>query len=853
MVTITGTAKKPDGTLFASATFKFTRTPYEVVSQNGSVIAPSVITATSNGSGAVSFSLLPGNYTGFEQSTRVTFDFVVPDEASADWADCVGGATGPDVDEFPASQVSMSGGGTAQDYAGFSTRAAFVTWAADVTPATGAVIDAAGFSYRYTGSGTAISDLPGWVPNGDAYPDHWQVNTTPGTTDMGAAFTAARDWAYSMGGGTIWLRKTTYATSATVKAYQNVIFRGEGGGFANQYTNNEARPAGSCIFALAGMNANVCEIVGNYDTSEGYLRDAGTLLPNRDARHCGGFMDLVIWGNRSATATVTANDLNSTGHGIAILGARYGIVQRVYTMFCAQDGIFSGAKDYGLGSQGSNNSLIRDVHSLSNYNHGANLSCADRIVSNMNCGANGGSGFQNTGSGVMTSILAWNNKRRGIYHLNGTENSSSIYVGFYCYDNDEAGFEVGSGRAPMMKGVSSGNGRGGATNRHNYLISSGAYGWNLSGCQSDSLDQDTVATVVSQYKINNSVYSGSIDGCTYDDLTTAFDIADQTKIISHGDVSGITHPGFVLQSGHKIDMADNRAINARGLSYNAWATISSVTSGAIACAYDTLINLSTASGTQTVTDLTSSFEGLPVVYFRNANTSDWVFTHNSAKLRCNNNRSFTLKQYEGAIFAKVTDTVWQQVGGKVTADWADLTSKPTTLAGFGITDAAPVAYGVLQSDYTLTSTTSTQKLFNWSSNGALTLATGVYQFETTFYVSSMDTTSGNASFSLKGAGTATLAKVIAHVIGADTTGTNTAATQSGQISITGSSSATMVSGAVNTALGVTVSGTFDVTASGTIIPSIGLAVAAAAIVSTGSSFRCVRIGDTGSATAGTWS
>jgi parallel beta-helix repeat protein len=162
-------------------------------------------------------------------------------------------------------------------------------------------------------------------------------------------------------------------------------------------------------------------------------------------------------------------------------------------------------------------------------------------------------------------------------------------------------------------------------------------------------------------------------------------------------------------------------------------------------------------------------------------------------------------------------------------------------------------YGVLQADYTLTNTTSTQKLFNWSTNGALTLETGVYRFETTFFVSSMDATSGNASFSLKGAGTATLAKVIAHVVGADTTGTNTAATLSGQMSITGSSSASMVSGAVNTALAVTVSGTFDVTAAGTIIPSINLAVGAAAIVSTGSSFRCLRMGPTGVATAGTWS
>ena len=83
-----------------------------------------------------------------------------------------------------ATSVGMTGGGTAQDYAGFSTRALFVTWASGKTPATGAVIDAAGFSYRYIGTGTAIADLPGWVPLGYAYPDHWAQNLSPGATDM---------------------------------------------------------------------------------------------------------------------------------------------------------------------------------------------------------------------------------------------------------------------------------------------------------------------------------------------------------------------------------------------------------------------------------------------------------------------------------------------------------------------------------------------------------------------------------------------------------------------------------------------------------------------------------------------
>lgn len=85
--------------------------------------------------------------------------------------------------------------GDAQDWARqvrfFATRAAFVTWAAANTPAVGAVQEVEGLSYRYIGTGTAISDLAGWVPVGDVYPDHLATNTTPGTTDMSAAINAA--------------------------------------------------------------------------------------------------------------------------------------------------------------------------------------------------------------------------------------------------------------------------------------------------------------------------------------------------------------------------------------------------------------------------------------------------------------------------------------------------------------------------------------------------------------------------------------------------------------------------------------------------------------------------------------
>ena len=218
---ITGTAGLPDGTILASATFRFVASPKSVVSSGGRVVTPRSVSVVSGDTGLVDFDLVTGNYIGTETSTGANFEFVVPDAASADWTDCISAAAIIAPTEYPASQVTMSGGGTVQDYAGFATRAAFVTWAGVNTPAFGAVINAGGFAYLYLGTGTAISDLSGWVPNGQAYPDHWKENTTPGTTDMVTAIQSALDWSGlgssgSQGRDSVRLQGRTYAISAAV-------------------------------------------------------------------------------------------------------------------------------------------------------------------------------------------------------------------------------------------------------------------------------------------------------------------------------------------------------------------------------------------------------------------------------------------------------------------------------------------------------------------------------------------------------------------------------------------------------------------------------------------------------------
>ena len=155
--------------------------------------------------------------------------------------------------------------------------------------------------------------------------------------------------------------------------------------------------------------------------------------------------------------------------------------------------------------------------------------------------------------------------------------------------------------------------------------------------------------------------------------------------------------------------------------------------------------------------------------------------------------------------------------------------------------------------YTLTSTTAAQKLFNASTNGALTLPIGTYRYEALLYISGMSATSGNGAFGILGAGTATIASALSQAIGVD--GAPATGAGTGNSYWTGvTSSSPMVATQINTDLGITIRGTFRVSTAGTIIPSFSLATAAAAVVQTNSYFSTTRISTSATAvTYGPWS
>ena len=163
-------------------------------------------------------------------------------------------------------------------------------------------------------------------------------------------------------------------------------------------------------------------------------------------------------------------------------------------------------------------------------------------------------------------------------------------------------------------------------------------------------------------------------------------------------------------------------------------------------------------------------------------------------------------------------------------------------------------YAMLNADYTLTSVTTSQKLFNvgGSSGGALTIGAGYYEFECALYMLSMSATSGNSKFDLLGAGTATLANIGYFTSGIESSApTTTVGAVSGGWSVTAISPATnMITAGTATGQWALMKGRFQVSASGTIIPSILLTTASAAIVKAGSFFRASFLGT--AATNGTW-
>lgn len=167
----------------------------------------------------------------------------------------------------------------------------------------------------------------------------------------------------------------------------------------------------------------------------------------------------------------------------------------------------------------------------------------------------------------------------------------------------------------------------------------------------------------------------------------------------------------------------------------------------------------------------------------------------------------------------------------------------------------PATYWLMQTaDYTLTNTGSQQKAFDTTANGRLTLSAGVYEFDCFLYLTNMSSAaSNNLTFDVVGAGTAVTDRWGHHSSGLDNNSPLSTLARAGSANVTSATQTNIVNGATGTGLVAITQGMFRVSTAGTIIPSVKLQTAAAAVVKAGSWFRVRLVGLSTETYVGAWS
>lgn len=161
--------------------------------------------------------------------------------------------------------------------------------------------------------------------------------------------------------------------------------------------------------------------------------------------------------------------------------------------------------------------------------------------------------------------------------------------------------------------------------------------------------------------------------------------------------------------------------------------------------------------------------------------------------------------------------------------------------------------GASTSTLSLTSTTSSQKLFNMSTNGAVAVAgSTTYLFEVMFSITGLSATSGNCKFDLLGAGTATITSQAYLTDGLDASTLTTAGAGGISYNTASPSVGNIVTAATGTGVAARVHGIVRVNAAGTLIPSVALTTANTGTVGINAYLWAFPIGSNTVTTVGTW-
>jgi hypothetical protein len=193
---------------------------------------------------------------------------------------------------------------------------------------------------------------------------------------------------------------------------------------------------------------------------------------------------------------------------------------------------------------------------------------------------------------------------------------------------------------------------------------------------------------------------------------------------------------------------------------------------------------------------------------------------------------------------------------KTTPAAGDIEADSTNV--YGTTDAGnrgyiPFIHMIREdSDLTLANSASAQNIFATPTNGRITLATGTYRFRALLGVTTMNAASGNAKIDVLGGGTAIVANWLWHAWGEDQGSASTGVSTGGSWQFTNASAVNIITPTVQTAMGVSIDGTFEISGAGTIQPQITLQSASAAVIKGGSYFEFWRVGDQTRTSVGKW-
>ena len=159
---------------------------------------------------------------------------------------------------------------------------------------------------------------------------------------------------------------------------------------------------------------------------------------------------------------------------------------------------------------------------------------------------------------------------------------------------------------------------------------------------------------------------------------------------------------------------------------------------------------------------------------------------------------------------------------------------------------------------TMTSNTALQSIFGGGTggltNGALTVdAATSYYFECLISITSMSATGGNFGFSIVGAGTATFTSAGFFTVGYDNAALTNPASGGGIYNATAAITTNIIPSQTGTGAAALIKGIFRINGGGTIIPSIQLTTAAAAVIGADSWFKCYPVGTNTVVSVGNWS